>query len=258
VITEQGETVSARYGDPELAARSLEQTLSAVLLATAREQPPVPPAWRAEMERMSERARERYRALVYDNPSFARFFEQATPIAELTSLNIGSRPSKRASGGIEALRAIPWVFAWTQARVNLTGWYGVGAGLEAVGDVTALQDAYANWPLFQVMIDNVEMSLAKTDARIARRYLEIGDRPDLTSRVLEEHERTTKLVLQTTGHERLLENRRVLGRAVSLPVFGSFSLTANSHSCSGTGIRAAYDFSRTVSEAPDLSSVADS
>ncbi len=128
-ITEQGETVSARYGDPELAVRSLEQTLSAVLLASARELPPVRPEWRAEMQRMSARSRERYRGLVYDDPDFPRFFEQATPLAELTSLNIGSRPSKRAAGGIEALRAIPWVFAWTQNRLLLPSWYGAGAAL---------------------------------------------------------------------------------------------------------------------------------
>ena len=140
-ITEQGEVISARYGDPELAVRSLEQTLSAVLLASAREQPPVRPEWRAEMERMSERSRERYRGLVYESPDFPRFFEQATPITELTSLNIGSRPSKRAQGGIEALRAIPWVFAWTQNRLLLPSWYGAGAALSEGDAATAARDA---------------------------------------------------------------------------------------------------------------------
>jgi len=100
--------------------------------------------------------------------------------------------------------------------VNLTGWYGVGSGLEAVGDLQLLRKAYAEWPLFTVTLDNVEMSLAKSDARIARRYLELGNRPELTEQVLEEHERTTRWVLAVVGHDRLLENRRVLGRAVEL------------------------------------------
>ena len=148
-ITEQGEVISARYGDPELAVRSLEQTLSAVLLASARELPPVPPDWRAEMERMSERSRERYRGLVYESPDFPRFFEQATPIAELTSLNIGSRPSKRAEGGIEALRAIPWVFAWTQNRLLLPSWYGAGAALSE-GDLELQREMLARLAVLPV------------------------------------------------------------------------------------------------------------
>src|SRR5690606_25909144 len=130
----------------------------------------------------------------------------------------GSRPAKRglSASSLDDLRAIPWVFAWTQARVNLAGWYGVGSGLEAVGDLETLRRAYEEWPLFNVLLDNVEMSLAKTDARIARRYLELGGRPELTELVLEEHARTTEWVLRITGRERLLENRRVLGRAVQL------------------------------------------
>jgi phosphoenolpyruvate carboxylase len=121
-----------------------------------------------------------------------------------------------AVSSLEDLRAIPWVFAWSQARVNAPGWYGLGTALSAVGDVGLLQDANQNWPLFQVMLENAEMSLAKTDRRILGRYLELGDRPDLTQQMLDEHALTTEWVLKVLGEERLLQGRRVLGRAVEL------------------------------------------
>jgi phosphoenolpyruvate carboxylase len=108
------------------------------------------------------------------------------------------------------------VFAWAQTRVNLPGWYGLGTGLQAVGDLDVLRRAYTAWPLFTVMLENAEMSLAKTDRRFARRYLDLGGRPELTERVLEEHALTTEWVLKVTGHQRLLDDRRVLGRAVAL------------------------------------------
>jgi phosphoenolpyruvate carboxylase len=216
-ITEQGETVSARYGDPELAARSLEQTLSAVLLATAREQPPVPSAWRAEMERMSERARDRYRALVYEEPAFAQFFEQATPIAELTSLNIGSRPSKRASGGIEALRAIPWVFAWTQNRLLLPSWYGAGAAL-AEGELELQRAMAAGWPFFQSLLSTLDMALYKTDLGVAERYLRLVE-PELRERfwpgIAREHDLVVGRLLEITGEPSLLADSPALQRRLS-------------------------------------------
>ena len=216
-ITEQGETVSARYGDPELAVRSLEQTLSAVLLASAREQPPVPPAWRAEMERMAERSRERYRALVYESPDFPRFFEQATPLAELTSLNIGSRPSKRASGGIEALRAIPWVFAWTQNRLLLPSWYGAGAAL-AEGELDLQREMAAGWPFFGSLLSTLEMALYKTDLGVAERYLRLVE-PPLRDRfwpdIAREHDQVVGRVLELTGAPSLLDDSPALQRRLS-------------------------------------------
>jgi phosphoenolpyruvate carboxylase len=108
------------------------------------------------------------------------------------------------------------VFAWAQTRVNLPGWFGLGAALESVGDVGLLRRAYHEWPLFTVMLENAEMSLAKTDRRIAEQYLTLGGRPDLTEMILAEHSRTTTWVLAVTDHTRLLEDRRVLGRAVAL------------------------------------------
>jgi len=220
-LTEQGEVIFARYGDPTIARRHIEQVSAATLLAST----PAVEERTARAARefadvaatMDDAARTAYHGLVRAD-GFADWFARVTPIEELGRLPIGSRPAKRglSASSLDDLRAIPWVFAWTQARVNLAGWYGVGSGLEAVGDLETLRRAYEEWPLFNVLLDNVEMSLAKTDARIARRYLELGGRPELTELVLEEHARTTEWVLRITGRERLLENRRVLGRAVQL------------------------------------------
>jgi phosphoenolpyruvate carboxylase len=216
-ITEQGEVISARYGDPELAVRSLEQTLSAVLLASAREQPPVRPEWRAEMERMSERSRERYRGLVYESPDFPRFFEQSTPITELTSLNIGSRPSKRSQGGIEALRAIPWVFAWTQNRLLLPSWYGAGAALSE-GDPETQREMLAGWPFFQSLLSTLEMALYKTDLGVAERYLRLVE-PELRDRfwpdIAHEHDLVVRRLLEITGESVLLGDSPALQRRLS-------------------------------------------
>ncbi len=220
-LTEQGEVIFARYGDPDIAARHIEQVAAATLLASA-------PSTEARNARAAETyadlagvldvaSRTRYHRLVRAE-GFAQWFAQVTPQEEIGLLAIGSRPARRglSVSSLEDLRAIPWVFAWTQARVNLTGWFGLGSALAAVGDVERLRAAYAEWPLFATMVDNVEMSLAKTDARIARRYLALGDRDDLAGLVLEEMELTTQWVLAVTGQERLLGGRRVLGRAVQL------------------------------------------
>ena len=210
--------MSARYGDPELAVRSLEQTLSAVLLASAREQPPVPGAWRAEMERMSERSRERYRGLVYDDPDFVRFFEQATPLAELTALNIGSRPSKRKEGGIEALRAIPWVFAWTQNRLLLPSWYGAGAALSE-GPLELQREMWTDWPFFGSLLSTLAMALYKTDLGVAERYLGLVE-PELRERfwpgIAHEHDLVVGRLLEITGARSLLDESPALQRRLSI------------------------------------------
>jgi phosphoenolpyruvate carboxylase len=220
-VTEQGEVVFARYGDPVIARRHIEQVASAVLLAST---PAVEDRARDAAVRFAElaatldaAARKAYHDLVHSH-GFADWFARVTPLEEVGALRLGSRPAwrDRTGASLDDLRAIPWVFSWAQTRVNLPGWYGLGAGLEAVGDLALLRRAYQSWPLFTVMLENAEMSLAKTDRRIAGRYLELGDRPDLTERVLDEHARTTAQVLAVTGHGRLLEDRRVLGRAVAL------------------------------------------
>jgi phosphoenolpyruvate carboxylase len=217
-ITEQGETVSARYGDPELAMRSLEQTVSAVLLATALPNPPIKPDWRAEMERLSDRSRERYRGLVYDDPDFERFFAQVAPIAELGDLNIGSRPPSRSrTRGVESLRAIPWVFAWTQNRFLLPSWYGAGTAL-ADGDVAMQREMWADWPFFRGLIGTLEMALFKTDLGVAERYLRLVDE-DLAGRFWDdlrgEYDRVVESVLAITGQQGLLDETPALQRRLA-------------------------------------------
>jgi phosphoenolpyruvate carboxylase len=219
-VTEQGEVIFARYGHPVIAHRHLDQVAAAVLLAST---PSVEARGtaaaakhRGTFEQVSDAARTAYRSLV-ESAGFAEFFAAVSPLPEIGALRIGSRPARRTSGGgLADLRAIPWVFAWSQTRATLPGWYGLGSGLAAVGDVDILRAAYGEWPLFTAMLDNVEMSLAKADRDIAARHLALGDRPDLAETILAEFDRTTSWVLRVLGHDRLLESHRVLGRAVEL------------------------------------------
>jgi phosphoenolpyruvate carboxylase len=215
-VTEQGEVIFARYGNAAIAKRHLEQVASAVLeasTATARSEPGR--RFQSMAVEVDAAARGAYRALV-ESKGFAKWFEQVSPIEELGRMRIASRPPRRGSGNeLEDLRAIPWVFAWSQMRLNLPGWYGLGSGL-AAARLEDLRRAYASWPLFNVLLDNAEMSLAKTDRRIASRYLALGDRPDLAAKVLDEYDLTKKNVLAVTGHSRLLEKHRVLSWAVEL------------------------------------------
>ena len=218
-VTEQGEVVFARYSNPAIARRHLEQVASAVLLASLPETDAV--ETRAEDRfrdlgtRIESPARAAYRGLV-ESDGFEHWFSRVSPIDELGRLRLGSRPARRSqSQKLEDLRAIPWVFAWSQMRLNLPGWFGLGSGM-AAADPAELREAYAEWPLFNVLIDNAEMSLAKTDRRIAERYLHLGGRADLTNRVLAEYDLTVDRVLAVTGHSRLLENHRVLSWAVEL------------------------------------------
>lgn len=221
-VTEQGEVVFARYGNSHIAARHLEQVTSAALLA---ETPAVEKRNASAAERfadlgatMEEAARASYRALV-ETDGFAEFFARVSPLEELAELSLGSRPARRPGAGprsLADLRAIPWVFAWSQTRCNLTGWYGLGSGFNAVGDMDELRAAHRDWPLFRALVDNAEMSLAKTDRGVADGYLALGERPDLTARILAELDLSCGLVLEVLQQERLLERRRVLGAAVDL------------------------------------------
>jgi phosphoenolpyruvate carboxylase len=218
-VTEQGEVIFARYGNPAIAGRHLEQVASAVLLASSpsagERAAAAASRFRDLAARIGPPAHASYRRLV-ETPGFAAWFAQVSPLDELGSLRIGSRPARRSgSRALEELRAIPWVFAWSQTRLNLPGWYGLGSGL-AAAELAEVREAYAGWPLFTSMVDNAEMSMAKTDRRIAARYLALGDRDDLAAEVLEEYDRTLAALLAITGHTRLLESRRVLSRAVEL------------------------------------------
>ncbi|MGL3149630.1 phosphoenolpyruvate carboxylase [Microbacterium sp. A82] len=220
-LTEQGETIFARYGEPAIAMRHIDQVAAATLLASS---PTVEARTSGAAARFADVAsimdtasRECFFSLVKAD-GFAPWFATVTPMEEIGLLALGSRPARRGLSveSLEDLRAIPWVFAWTQARINLAGWFGLGTALEAVGDEALLSEAYREWPLLQTMIDNVAMSLAKTDERIARQYLALGDRDDLAQLVLDELALTKEWVIRLTGGTGLLENKPILQRAVTL------------------------------------------
>ncbi|CAN6549374.1 unnamed protein product [Malus baccata var. baccata] len=220
--TEQGEMVQAKFGLPQTAVRQLEIYTTAVLLATIK--PPLSPReekWRNLMEEISKISCQNYRSVVYENPEFLDYFHEATPQAELGFLNIGSRPTRRkTSTGIGHLRAIPWVFAWTQTRFVLPSWLGVGAGLRGVcekGHTDDLKAMYKEWPFFQCTIDLIEMVLGKADTHIAKQYDEVlvsESRRHLGSELRKELLTTEKYVLVVSGHEKLSENNRSLRKLI--------------------------------------------
>ncbi len=228
-VTEQGEVIFARYGQRAIAQRHLEQVSSAVLLASSHKRADRTAAaaasYRTIADRIDQAACATFRGLV-EADGFADWFARISPLGEIGGLRIGSRPAKRGLAeparqmDLDDLRAIPWVFAWSQTRVNLPGWFGLGSGLAAIerdhDGTGVLRRAYREWPLFRVLLDNAEMSLAKTDRPIASRYLALGGRDDLTALVLAEYDLTKRLVLAVTGHDRLLADRPVLSRAVAL------------------------------------------
>jgi phosphoenolpyruvate carboxylase len=219
-ITEQGEALAARYADPDLAHRHLEQVVHAFILSSARDAGPLPmlpERYRDAMERASVAARLRYRELL-ESDGFLDFFHTVTPIEEISRLNIGSRPARRRGDrSLENLRAIPWVFSWTQCRANLPGWFGLGSGL-AVLSAELTTEMVREWPFFRTIVDFAQMSLAKADLDIFERYLELVP-PELRRRfraiIHEEHARTVEQVELATGHE-LLEHDPTLARSIEL------------------------------------------
>ena len=159
----------------EMDWRSLQETLAAVVQATIEPGPPAELAWRDEMDRIGDVARSAYQALVHERQDFAEVFTQCTPIDVLDLLNIGSRPTSRGQRRtVQSLRAIPWVFAWTQTRIGLTSWYGAGSGLCA-GDLALQRRMYQRWPFFQGLIGTLQSALAAVDLTIGRRYFELAD-----------------------------------------------------------------------------------
>jgi phosphoenolpyruvate carboxylase len=217
-ITEQGEVIHRKYARPETARHNLELVLGAMLehvLLPAEVREPKP-AWRAAMDTMSEESRRRYRALVYEDPGFQAYFQQATPIEEIAQLNTGSRPVSRGGTlAVEDLRAIPWVFAWMQNRHLLPAWYGAGSAFadfaKRPGGLECLRDMYQHWLFFRSLVDNLQMVLAKADMRIARQYATLvsdeRERDRLFSIIEAEFARAYDAVLQITGQASVLERQ---------------------------------------------------
>ncbi|MBE3559259.1 MAG: phosphoenolpyruvate carboxylase [Ktedonobacteraceae bacterium] len=231
-ITEQGEMLSFKYGLHEIAIRNMELVIAGVVQSSIPDEtiiekqvhPHPEEAWIAAMQRLSASAYTRYRRLIYENPDFLTFFEQATPILELGWLNIGSRPTRRSQGRtIEELRAIPWVFSWMQSRYVLPSWYGVGGAIEEyVGEDPArlqrLQLMYWRWPFWRAFLDNLQMTLSKADMHIARHYAMLVKDAALRERVAcdiqAEYERTRRMIVQITGGQDLLDTSPVLQESI--------------------------------------------
>jgi phosphoenolpyruvate carboxylase len=239
-LTEQGEVIAARYGNPAIALRELEQMTAAVLVAsTEAHQARMAGAeseGEAVMEALAETAGAVYRRLVWEDPGFPLFFRRATPILEIGALQIGSRPAARgapapftgdpgaARSWQERLRAIPWVFAWSQSRMGIPGWFGLGSALEAYVEARGeagraeLAGLYRRWPLFASLLDNAELALARADLGIGRLYAELAgpEGEGIWQQIADEFRRTEYWLLQVTGRRSLLEGQPVLQRAVAL------------------------------------------
>jgi phosphoenolpyruvate carboxylase len=220
-ITEQGEVIALKYSNPVIAQRNLEQLTSAVIAANCLPAPVADPAWETTMEQLARESFEFYQELVYRTPEFLPYFRQATPIDLIEHLTIGSRPSRRGGeGDVRQLRAIPWVFAWTQSRHLLSAWYGIGHALEAHGGIGQLREMYRRWPFFAALIDNAELSLAKTDLYIARRYSSLvkdaAVRRKVFGMIEAGYERSVRMVLSVTQRSRLLANQPVLAESIRL------------------------------------------
>ncbi len=227
-LTEQGEVIASKYGDPDVGRRNLEALVAATMEATllASDGPaPDDEVFHEALEEMSSHALAAYRDLVYGTPNFIRYFRQATPINEIDDLNLGSRPARRTqSDRIEDLRAIPWVFSWGQARHGLPGFFGFGSAVEAYlrkdrhRRLGRLRAMYQRWPFFRTLVDKLDMVLAKADMGIASRYARlVGDerlRGEIFTRVEQEYARTRKAFFAITGTRSFLENNPALGRSL--------------------------------------------
>jgi phosphoenolpyruvate carboxylase len=212
-MTEQGEVLADRYDDPRIAGRHLEQVIWATLAASVQPLTPPRPEWRAAMEELAAQAFSAYRAFI-EEPVFLSYFEQATPILEIESLPIASRPAHRHdTRGLSDLRAIPWVFAWTQNRCMIPAWYGIGSAFHAFARSHAdgwqtLREMYEGWPFFRATLDNAVLALAKSDMEIGRSYAGLVDDPAVREKIWgmisSEYERSTDSVLRTNGQPQLL------------------------------------------------------
>jgi phosphoenolpyruvate carboxylase len=222
-VTEQGEVIHRKYGIRALALRNLEQTVGAVLRASLRprETEPREAQWIGWMDQLSVNSRKAYRALV-DREHFVEYFRTATPIDVIERMTLGSRPaSRRSMRGVQDLRAIPWVFAWTQCRSIITGWYGLGSALEngaAEFGEQALIEMASDWPFFINMLDDVDMVLAKCDLDIAEAFSQLAGplHDDFFALIRNEFERTRRWLLRLKGSDALLDRAPRLSRSIQL------------------------------------------
>jgi phosphoenolpyruvate carboxylase len=227
-ITEQGEVVAAKYADPDNARRTLEAMLAATLEATLFDVEGLDedaPSYHHALDELAAVSERTYRSLVHETPGFVDWFRAATPINEIAELNIGSRPASRTSSpAIEDLRAIPWVFSWSQCRIMLPGWYGVGTAFEEWAGrdeerVEFLRRMHERWPFFRTVLSNMAMVLAKSDLALAARYrMLVPDerlREHVWDRIRDEHERAVRWTLTLTGHESLLADNPTLDRSIT-------------------------------------------
>jgi phosphoenolpyruvate carboxylase len=226
-LTEQGEVIAAKYAEPQMAQRNLETLLAATLESTLLDVEGLGdaagPAYEI-LDELADRARRAYSELVHDTEGFVDYFLQSTPVSEIGSLNVGSRPtSRKPTSSISDLRAIPWVMAWSQSRVMLPGWYGTGSAIEdwiAGGDgrLEKLRDLYQRWPFFQTVLSNMAQVLAKTDLGLAARYAELVEDASLRRRVFNkiaaEHQRSINAHKLITGQDNLLADNPALARSV--------------------------------------------
>jgi phosphoenolpyruvate carboxylase len=223
-LTEQGEVIASKYADPENGRHNLEILAAATLEASLIAQPADGDGRRAEiMEELSQLALRAYRGLVRDTPGFMDYFRAATPFREIARLNIGSRPaSRRDSERLEDLRAIPWVFSWSQCRVMLPGWYGFGAAVsrwleQKRGTLAELRDMHRNWPFFRAMLSNLDMVLAKTDLGIGARYSDLADaalREAVFARIAAEWYAVREQLFAITGASEFLADNPTLARSI--------------------------------------------
>ncbi|QCC47014.1 phosphoenolpyruvate carboxylase [Halobellus limi] len=215
-FTEQGEAIAEKYANPQIAERNVEQMLNAQvrsrLRAIREPEEDVRDEWLDAMDEMATTARAQYRELL-ESDGFVTYFGQATPIGVIENLNLGSRPASRSGERtVEDLRAIPWVFSWTQSRCIITGWYALGTGIEAYleegGDLETLREMYEEWPFFRTTLDNASLALARTDLEIAEYYADLADeelREEFFPHLSEEYERAREVVLDVTGRDSLLK-----------------------------------------------------
>lgn len=232
-ITEQGEMISLKYAHPEIAKRTLELDITAVLRHSLPDEFQTleneldNPEWLNAMETISQVARSEYRNLVYETDALVDYFYEATPINEIADLRLGSRPAKRKqSKNIEDMRAIPWVFAWMQSRHILPGWYSANAAfneflsLSPRKNMKTLRDAYNRWYFFKALIDNIEMTLAKADMRIAQEYASLVEsrkvRKQIFHRIETAFDECVSVIMKISGEKRLLDNNPTLQRSIQL------------------------------------------